>query len=138
MALTTVIAGCDLSVPSDNALERVIAGVQSSTTLNEHERRVVAFHEAGHALCRELLDATAGKSEIDAAVDYAQHIPLRVIVKMLGFPQEDAYLFRRFIRMILNRGAGLLRVETIAEMTRDQTGGDGDLRLVIDRHLPYS
>src|SRR5262249_30351704 len=41
----------------ESALERVIAGVQSSTTLNEHERRVVAFHEAGHALCRELLDS---------------------------------------------------------------------------------
>ena len=39
----------------DDALERVIAGVQSSTTLNDHERRVVAYHEAGHALCRELL-----------------------------------------------------------------------------------
>ena len=28
-----------------------------STTLNERERRVVAYHEAGHALCRELLDS---------------------------------------------------------------------------------
>ncbi len=42
----------------DDALERVIAGVQSSTTLNDHERRVVAYHEAGHALCRELLATT--------------------------------------------------------------------------------
>jgi cytochrome P450 len=52
-------------------------------------------------LCVELLDATAGKPQIDAAVDYAQHIPLRVIVRMLGFPQEDADVFRRFIRMVL-------------------------------------
>jgi cytochrome P450 len=52
-------------------------------------------------LCDELLDATAGKDVVDAAVDYAQHIPLRVIVKMLGFPQEDADIFRRFIRMVL-------------------------------------
>ncbi len=52
-------------------------------------------------LCDALLDATAGKDVIDAAVDYAQHIPLRVIVKMLGFPQEDADIFRRFIRMVL-------------------------------------
>jgi cytochrome P450 len=52
-------------------------------------------------LCVELLDATAGKPQIDAAVDYAQHIPLRVIVKMLGFPQEDADVFRRFIKMVL-------------------------------------
>src|ERR1700704_1954717 len=32
----------------DDALERVIAGVQSSTTLGARERRVVAYHEAGH------------------------------------------------------------------------------------------
>jgi len=52
-------------------------------------------------LCVELLDATAGKPQVDAAVDYAQHIPLRVIVRMLGFPQDDADVFRRFIRMVL-------------------------------------
>src|SRR4051795_3801433 len=39
----------------DSALERVVAGMQSRRTLNDHERRVVAFHEAGHALCAELL-----------------------------------------------------------------------------------
>jgi cytochrome P450 len=52
-------------------------------------------------LCRELLDATAGTTPLDAAVDYARHIPLRVIIGMLGFPQEDAEIFRRFIRMVL-------------------------------------
>jgi CubicO group peptidase (beta-lactamase class C family) len=31
--------------------------------------------------------------------------------------------YMRFLRMILNRGAGLLRAETVAAMTRDQTGG---------------
>src|SRR3954468_1306431 len=39
----------------DSALERVIAGVQSRRVLNDHEKHVVAFHEAGHALCGELL-----------------------------------------------------------------------------------
>ena len=52
-------------------------------------------------LCRQLLDAVSGRDVVDAATDYAQHIPLRVIVRMLGFPQEDADLFRRFIRMVL-------------------------------------
>ncbi|HEY1688769.1 MAG TPA: AAA family ATPase, partial [Solirubrobacteraceae bacterium] len=45
------ITGADF----DSALERVIAGVQSHRVLNAHEKRVVAFHEAGHALCGELL-----------------------------------------------------------------------------------
>src|SRR5581483_1490708 len=39
----------------DHALERVIAGVQSRRVLNAHEKRVVAYHDAGHALCGELL-----------------------------------------------------------------------------------
>ena len=38
----------------DAALERVIAGMQSRRTLTDHEKRVVAYHEAGHALCGEL------------------------------------------------------------------------------------
>ena len=61
-------------------------------------KRIAAYEPFTRELCNELLDATAGKTVFDAAVDYAQHIPLRVIVQMLGFPQEDADIFRRFIR----------------------------------------
>jgi hypothetical protein len=64
-------------------------------------KRIAALEPFTRDLCVELLDATAGRDDIDAAVDYAQHIPLRVIVRMLGFPQEDADVFRRFIRMVL-------------------------------------
>jgi cytochrome P450 len=51
--------------------------------------------------CNELLDAVDGKDLIDAAVDYAQHIPVRVIAKMLGFPPEDADTFRMFVHNAL-------------------------------------
>jgi cell division protease FtsH len=73
----------------ENALERVIAGVQSSTTLNPHERRIVAFHEAGHALCRELLDS----------VDRIHKISIVPRGNALGYvvnlPDEDSYLRTR-------------------------------------------
>ncbi len=62
---------------------------------------IAALEPFTRQLCNDLLDATTGQPTIDAAVDYAQHIPLRVIARMLGFPQEDADLFRTFIRMIL-------------------------------------
>ncbi|MGZ4714709.1 MAG: cytochrome P450 [Acidimicrobiia bacterium] len=62
---------------------------------------IAALEPFTRELCRELLDATAGRTEFDAAVDFAQHIPVRVIVKMLGFPQEDADIFRRFIHQII-------------------------------------
>jgi len=62
---------------------------------------VAGYEPYTRALCRELLDAMEGKDVVDAAGDYAQHIPLKVIVEMLGFPQEDADIFRRFIHMVL-------------------------------------
>jgi cytochrome P450 len=52
-------------------------------------------------LCRELLKATHGRTSFDAAVEYAQHIPVRVIVRFLGFRQEDADMFRSIIRLVL-------------------------------------
>jgi cytochrome P450 len=64
-------------------------------------KRVAALEPFTRRLCRQLLDATAGRSEFDAAVEYAQHIPLRVIIGMLGFPQEDAEIFRRFVHQVL-------------------------------------
>jgi cell division protease FtsH len=73
----------------DDALERVIAGVLSSTTLNDHERRVVAYHEAGHALCREILQTTDRVHKISivprgAALGY-----------VMNLPDEDSYLKTR-------------------------------------------
>ena len=73
----------------DAALERVVAGMQSRRTLNEHERRVVAFHEAGHALCAELLPG----------VDRVHKISIvprgRALGYTLNLPEEDRYLKTR-------------------------------------------
>jgi cell division protease FtsH len=79
------IAGADF----DSALERVIAGVQSRRVLNAHEKRVVAFHEAGHALCGELLPS----------VDRVHRISIvprgRTLGYTLNLPAEDRYLKTR-------------------------------------------
>ncbi len=73
----------------DSALERVIAGVQSRRVLNEHEKQVVAFHEAGHALCGELLPS----------VDRVHRISIVPRGQALGYtlnlPDEDRYLKTR-------------------------------------------
>jgi cytochrome P450 len=91
-------------------------------------KKIAEYEPFTRDLCRELLDAMAGKSEVDAAVDYAQHIPLRVIVRMLGFPQEDADIFRRFIRMILED------VGQTAE-ERQATIEQGELDAYIDARI---
>ncbi len=55
-------------------------------------------------LCRDLLDRLDGRDEVDAAAEYAQHIPVMVIAKMLGFPLEDADYFRTVIHFIIEEG----------------------------------
>lgn len=59
--------------------------------------------------CSELLDdlveqAGSGDGTADAAVDYAQHIPVNVIAHMLGVPPGDGDRFRNFIHRILETG----------------------------------
>jgi len=51
--------------------------------------------------CEELVDAMRGREVVDAAEEYAQHIPVRVIAHMLGFPEEDADRFRGFVKHVL-------------------------------------
>jgi cytochrome P450 len=51
--------------------------------------------------CEELIAATEGRDVVDAAQDYAQHIPVRVIANMLGLPESDADVFRGFVNHVL-------------------------------------
>jgi cell division protease FtsH len=68
------------------ALERVIAGMQSRRVISEHEKRVVAYHEAGHALCSELLPSVEKVHRISI-------IPRgRALGYTLNLPEEDRYL----------------------------------------------
>jgi len=52
-------------------------------------------------LCNRLLDEMGDVDHIDGSVDYAEHIPVGVIAKMLGFPPEDGDTFRSFVHLIL-------------------------------------
>jgi cytochrome P450 len=52
-------------------------------------------------LCHSLIDALAGQDVVDAARDYAQHIPMRAIASILGFPPQDAPQFREFVKNTL-------------------------------------
>ncbi|MEV5555503.1 cytochrome P450 [Nonomuraea wenchangensis] len=67
------------------------------------------------AFCHQLIDAFEGRDVVDAARDYAQHIPVRVIADMLGFPQEDGPRFREFIESSLE-GVNLPPEERIERM----------------------
>jgi cytochrome P450 len=70
-------------------------------------------------ICRELVDRIAGKPACDAAVDYAQEIPVRVIAHMLGIPEQDGDLFRKWIHALLE--AGITDDLTLADATDEMT-----------------
>jgi cell division protease FtsH len=110
----------------DSALERVVAGMQSRRALTDHEKRVVAYHEAGHALCGELLPS----------VDRVHRISIVPRGKALGYtlnlPEEDRYLKTReelidFMTMLLGgRAAEQLVFGSIT------TGASDDLKRVAE------
>ncbi|HUJ05197.1 MAG TPA: cytochrome P450 [Streptosporangiaceae bacterium] len=72
---------------------------------------------ATRAFCHALIDAFGDRDVVDAAAEYAQHIPMRVIADMLGFPQEDGPRFREFVETTLE-GINLPPDERIARMSK--------------------
>jgi cell division protease FtsH len=110
----------------DTALERVVAGMQSRRALTDHEKRVVAYHEAGHALCGELLPS----------VDRVHRISIvprgRALGYTLNLPEEDRYLKTReelidFMTMLL--GGRAAEQVVFGSIT---TGASDDLKRVAD------
>jgi cell division protease FtsH len=117
----------------ENAFERVVAGLQTRKVITAHEKRVVAWHEAGHAVVSELLPT----------VDKVQKVSIVPRGKALGYtlnlPQEDRYLKSRqelidFMKVLL---AG--RVAEQITFGRVTTGAADDLKRVtaIARSMVY-
>ncbi len=110
----------------DGAIERVIAGVQSKRVLNVNEKRVVAYHEAGHALCGELLPS----------VDRVHRISIvprgRALGYTLNLPAEDRYLKTR--EELIDYMSVLLggRVAEQVVFGAITTGASDDLKRVAD------
>lgn len=107
------------------AVERVIAGsVKKSKLLSKEERRVVAFHESGHALVGWLLEHTEAVMKVsiaprtNAALGFAQILP------------REQYLFTKeqlFERMCMALGGRAAEAITFNKVT---TGAQDDLRKV--------
>jgi cell division protease FtsH len=106
------------------ALERVVAGMQSRRVITEHEKQVVAYHEAGHALCSELLES----------VEKVHRISIIPRGKALGYtlnlPEEDRYLKTKeelLDYMVVLLGGRVTEHLIFGEIT---TGASDDLRKV--------
>ena len=70
-------------------------------------KKIAEWESEIRTLCTKLLDdmgeITPGESVIDAAIQYAQHIPVNVIGRMLGLPAEDDDYFREVVHQLLER-----------------------------------
>jgi cytochrome P450 len=101
--------------------------ISSDPPFHQHARKLLlpAFTKtavsrqepATRAFCHALIDAFEGQDTVDAAADYAQHIPMRVIADMLGFPPRDGPRFREFVESVLE-GINLPPEERIERMER--------------------
>jgi cell division protease FtsH len=110
----------------DKALERVIAGLESKTsTLIEKEKKIVAYHEAGHALASNIL-----------GINPIQKISIIPRGQALGYvlqlPDEDRYIYTKdeLIGRIKILLAGKASEELI--FNHKSTGAKDDLKKVTE------
>jgi cell division protease FtsH len=112
----------------DDAVDRIIAGLEKKNRLiNEKERRIVAYHEAGHAIVAERVPTADPVHKISiiprglAALGYTQQLPT-----------EDRYLLTK--QELMDRVAVLLggRVAEDIVFNEISTGAGNDLERVTD------
>ena len=85
-------------------------------------KRVDSYVPLTRELCRGLLDQFAGEGNADAAADYAQQIPVRVIARILGVSPDLSDTFTGWVRDVL---------EFADDPERRQRGGEGLLNYFL-------
>ena len=110
----------------DAAIDRVIAGLEKKNRLvNEKERRIVAFHEAGHAIVAERVEHADPVHKISiiprgiGALGYTQQLP-----------EDERYLLQK--QELLDRIAVLLGGRVAEEIVFNEisTGASNDLERI--------
>ncbi len=98
--------------------------------------RVAEYEAFSRILCRRLVDEIVAKGHGDAAADYAQQIPVRVIGLVLGVPESMSDTFTGWVRDLLefahdterrNRARNELIAYFLGEMEQRRNGSGNDL-----------
>jgi cell division protease FtsH len=110
----------------DTAMERIVAGLQQRRVVSEKEKRILAFHEAGHAVMSHLVGDLfpAQKATI---VSRGQALGYT-----LNLPEEDRYLHTReeFVDLMMVFLAGRAAEEVV--FGRITNGAANDLERVTE------
>jgi cell division protease FtsH len=109
------------------AIDRLIAGLEKKRVMSEKERRIVAYHESGHAIVASVLPDMDPVHKISivqrgfGALGYTMQLPL-----------EDRYLMQR--NDLYNQLAVLLGGRTAEEIAIGEisTGAQNDLQRATD------
>ena len=107
--------------------------------------RVAAYEEMTRGLCSQLIEDFISDGTADAAADYAQQIPVRVIARILGVPEEMSDQFTGWVRDVLEfaddpernaRGTEGLGTYLLAEIAsrREEPGEDLISELIKATH----
>ncbi len=69
-------------------------------------RAVDNYEKITRALCQELMGSitAAGRTRVDAAMEYAQQIPPRIIAEIIGVPRDHVDTFVEWTRAVLENG----------------------------------
>jgi cell division protease FtsH len=111
----------------DEAIDRLIAGLEKKRVMSTKEREIVAYHESGHALVASYLPGMDPVHKISivqrgfGALGYTMQLPL-----------EDRYLMQR--KDLLSQLAVLLGGRTAEEIALGEisTGAQNDLQRATD------
>jgi cell division protease FtsH len=111
----------------DEAIDRIIAGLQKKRVMSDKERRIVAYHESGHAIVASLLPGLDPVHKISivargfGALGYTMQLPL-----------EDRYLLTR--NDLINQLSVLLGGRSAEEIAFGEvtTGAQNDLLRATD------
>jgi len=111
----------------DEAIDRLIAGLEKKRVMSDKERRIVAYHESGHAIVASVLPGLDPVHKISivqrgfGALGYTMQLPL-----------EDRYLLTR--EDLLSQLAVLLGGRSAEEIAfgRISTGAQNDLQRATD------
>ena len=121
--------------PDDDLLPYGLPPISADPPLHTWTRRLLlpwfshtkvdGYEAMTRDLCRRLIDGFIDTGHADAAADFAQQIPVRVIAKILGVPEELSDTFTGWVHDVL---------EFADEPDRVKRGGDGILGFLIE-HL---
>jgi cell division protease FtsH len=112
----------------DEARDRIVMGAKTGIKPSTEERKVIAYHEAGHALVALL---TPESDPVDRATIAPRGGALGMVVR---FPETDRFIVRRskLLADLRVAMAGRAAEERLLGKEDISTGASGDIRAAVD------